>query len=86
MSGGQPNFARCLAVSGAATLFLPCGFYLSFCCFSLPNFSGRRLDIYHTSTVHTWCGLSAENTGRKNEAKNRHLGTIAQVVGIYLRN
>ena len=42
---------------------------------------------------HTWCGLSAnlecmsemcctwfaESTGRKNDAKNRHLGTIAQL-------
>jgi len=42
---------------------------------------------------HTWCGLSvnlesrsemcctrlAENTGRKNDAKNRHLGTIPQL-------
>ena len=42
---------------------------------------------------HTWCGLSAtlrcssetcctrlaENTGRKKVAKNRHLGTIAQL-------
>jgi len=41
---------------------------------------------------HTWCGLSAnlecrsemcctwlaENTGRENDAKNRHLGTIPQ--------
>ena len=43
--------------------------------------------------LHTWCGLSAnlrcrsetcctrlaENTGRRNVAKNRHLGTIAQL-------
>ena len=28
----------------------------------------------------------AENTGRKKVAKNRHLGTIAQLVGLYLRN
>jgi len=26
---------------------------------SSPNLSGQRLDVYHTSTVHTWCGLSA---------------------------
>jgi len=52
---------------------------------SSPNLSGRTLDVYHTS--HTWCGLSAnlermsevcctwlsENTGRKNDAKTRHL-------------
>jgi len=31
---------------------LPCGFYLSsfFLLFSSPNLSGRRLDVYHTST------------------------------------
>jgi len=61
--------------------------------FSSPNLSRRRLDVCHTSHFHTWCGLSvnlecmsetsctrlAENTGRKNDAKNRHLGTIAQL-------
>ena len=61
--------------------------------FSSPNLSGRRLDIYHTSYFYTWCGLSAnlecrsemsctwlaENTGCKNDSKNRHLGTIAQL-------
>ena len=45
------------------------------------------------STFYTWCGLSANlecrsemccmrlagNTGRKNDAKNRHLGTISQL-------
>ena len=45
------------------------------------------------SYFHTWCSLSANlgcrsetcctrlagNTGRKNEAKNRHLGTIARL-------
>ena len=59
--------------------------------FSSPNLSRRRLDVCHTSTQ--WCGLSAnlrcrsetcctrlaENTGRKKVAKNRHLGTIAQL-------
>jgi len=28
----------------------------------------------------------AENTGHKKVAKNRHLGTIAQFVGLYLHN
>jgi len=28
----------------------------------------------------------AENTGRKEVAKNRHLGTIAQFVVLYIRN
>jgi len=35
-------------VIGQAIIFLPCGFYLSF--FSSPNLSGRKLDVYHTST------------------------------------
>ena len=29
-------------------IFLPCDFYLSF--FSLPNLSGRRVDVYHSLT------------------------------------
>jgi len=46
-----------------------------------------------STILHTWCGLSAnlgcksetccmrlaENAGRKNDAKNCHLGTIAQL-------
>jgi len=34
-------------------IFLPCDFYLLLLCiffYSSPNLSGRRLDIYHTST------------------------------------
>jgi len=33
-------------------ILLPCGYYLSFYLFfiSSPNLSGRRLDVYHTST------------------------------------
>jgi len=34
---------------GQTIIFFPCGFYLSFF-FSLPYLSGRRLDVYHTST------------------------------------
>jgi len=68
-------------------------FYLSIYLFfiSSPNLSGHRLDVYHT--FYTWCGPSANlecrsemcwsrlaaNTGRKKVAKNRHLGTIAQL-------
>jgi len=39
-------------VIGQAIIFLPCGFFLSssIFSFSLPNLSGRRLDVYHTST------------------------------------
>ena len=58
--------------------------------FSSPNLSGRRLDIYHTSThdvasanlrsrSETSCTRLAGNAGRKNVAKNRHLGTIRQL-------
>jgi len=37
---------------GQAIMFLPCDFYLLsiFYLFSSPNLSGRRLDVYHTST------------------------------------
>ena len=37
-------------VIGQTIVFLPCGFYLSSSFFSSPNLSGRRLDVYHTST------------------------------------
>jgi len=40
-------------VADVDIIFLPCGFYLSIFLFSLPNLSGRRLDVYHTST-HGW--------------------------------
>ena len=64
-------------------------FYLSF--FSSPNLSSRRLDVYHTLThgvalcanlecrSEMCCTRLAANTGRKKVAKNRHLGTIAQL-------
>ena len=37
-------------VIGQAIIFLPCGFYLPIYLLSLPNLSGRRLDVCHTST------------------------------------
>jgi len=60
---------------------------------SSPNLSRRILHDYHTSTHGVASGLSAnlecmsemcctrlsENTRRKNDAKTRHLGTIAQL-------
>ena len=64
--------------------------YLSFFC-SSPNLSGHRLDVYHTSThgvgpsanleckSRMCCSRLAANTGRKKVAKNRYLGTIAQL-------
>jgi len=63
----------------------------SFSFFSSPNLSRRGLDVCHTSThgvalratsgcrSETCCMQLAENTGRKKVAKNRHLGTIAQL-------
>ena len=77
-------------VADADIIFLPCGFFLSFIFFfSAPNLSGRRLDVYHTSThgvgsnlecrSEMCCTRLAGNTGRKNDAKNRHLRTIAQL-------
>ena len=74
-------------VADADIIFLPCGFfYLSFffISFSSPNLSGRRLDVYHTSTrlgpsanlecrSEMCCTRLAGNTGRINDAKNRHL-------------
>jgi len=77
---------------GQTIIFLRCGFFLSFYLFySSPNLSRRRLDA--CPYFHTWCGLSAnlrcrsemcctrlaENTERKKMAKNRHMGTIAQI-------
>jgi len=60
--------------------------------FSSPNLSGRRVDVYHTSThgardlsanlecrSKMCCTRLAGNIERKNDAKNRHLGTIAQL-------
>jgi len=38
-------------VAHADIIFLPCGFFLlSSFFYSSPNLSGRRLDVYHTST------------------------------------
>ena len=59
--------------------------------FSSPNLSRRRSDVCHTSTHGVAlvrisdAGLKPaargllKNTGRKKLAKNRHLGTIAQL-------
>ena len=35
---------------GQAIIFSYCAFFLSICFFSSPNLSGRKLDVYHTST------------------------------------
>jgi len=71
-------------VADTDIIFLPCDFYL-ISLFSSPNLSGRKLDVYHTSTrslsanlecmSQMCCTRLAENTGRKN----RHFGTIARL-------
>jgi len=70
-------------------IFSSCFFLSSSFFISSPNLSGRRLDVYHTSThgpsanlecrSETCCARLAENTGRKKVAENRHLGTIARL-------
>jgi len=66
-----------------ALWFLPSFFLL----FSSPNLSRRRVDVYHTSThgvanlrcrSEMCCMRSLEIQDAKNDAKNRHLGTIVQ--------
>ena len=56
--------------------------------YSSPNLSGCRLDVCHymmclsanlECRFEMWCTRLAGNTGRKNDAKNRHLRTIAQL-------
>ena len=74
-------------------IYLPCGFYLlSSFFFSSSNLSGRRLYVYHTSThsvalvrIYNACLKCAARRSLKiQDAKNRHFGTIAQLVGLYL--
>ena len=74
---------------GQAIIFLPCDFYLSFLLllFSSPNLSGRRLDVYHTSThsvalvrIQNACVKCAARGSLKiQHAKNRHFDTITQL-------
>ena len=66
---------------------MPCGYYLSIYLFSSPNLSGRRLDVYHTSThgvalvrIYNAClKCAACGSLEIQDAKNRHFGTIAQL-------
>jgi len=72
----------------AYVIFLPCGFYFLlsiYLLFSAPNVSGRRLDVYHTST-HGVASVRILNAGLKcaardslqiQDAKNRHLNTLS---------
>jgi len=71
-------------------------FLLSF--YSSPILSGRRLDVYHTSThgvgllanlecrSETCCTRLAGNTGRKNDVKIAICAPSHNFVGLYLRN
>jgi len=71
-------------VIGQTIIFLPCGFFLSFF-FSSP-ISGRRLDVYHTSThgpsanVECRCEMCcARLAGNARSKKNRQLEMWANV-------
>jgi len=77
-------------VADADIIFSSCGFfYLSIyrsSFFPSPNLTGRRLDVYHTSThckfrMQVWNVLRAARWKyrTKKVAKNRHLGAIAQL-------
>jgi len=74
-------------------------FLLAFFFFiSLPNLSGRRLDVYHTSThgvalvrnlecrSETCCARLADNTGCKMSPKLAIWVPSHNFVGLYLRN
>jgi len=80
---------------GQTIIFLPCGFffYLSIYLFFFSSPNSQPSQIGCLPYFHIWCGLSAnlrcrsetcctrlaENTGRKKVAKNRHMGSIAQL-------
>jgi len=75
-------------------------FFLSSFFFSSPNLSGRRLDVYHTSThgvaLLLYANLEcrsemcrtrlAENAGRKKMPKIAIWSPSHNFVGLYLRN
>ena len=79
-------------IADADIIFLPCGFFLLSIFFSFLALS-QRPQIGCLPYFHTWCGLSANlecrsqicctrlagNRGLKNNARNRHLRTIAQL-------
>ena len=78
-------------IADADIIFLPCGFFFLSCSFFLAY--SRPSQIGCLPYLHTWCGLSAnlgcksemcctrlaENTARKNDAKDRHLDTNPQL-------
>jgi len=85
-----PLVMAVLRIADADIIFCTCGFYLLLLFFLTYS---QRLEIGCLPHFHRWCGLTvnlecrsemcctrlAENTGRKNYAKNRHLCTIAQL-------
>jgi len=83
------SFVMVALCNSADRYILPCDVYLlsSSFFFSSPNLSGRRLDVYHTSThgvalVRIWNArlkCAARGSLKTQDAKNRHFGTIAQL-------
>jgi len=86
-------------VVGQTIIFLPCDLYLSsFFFLSLPNLSGQRLDVYHTSThgvglVRIWnAGLKPAARGLLKTQDAKRSPKIAiwapshNFVWLYLRN
>jgi len=83
-------------VADAGIIFLLCGFFLLF--YSWPNLSGRRLDVYHTSTygvalVRIWNAClkcAARGSLEIQDAKmTQKIATFApshNFVGLYFRN
>jgi len=70
---------------GQAITFLPCDFYFLLF-FSSPRLSGRRWDVYHTSThgvalanLECMFELCCTRLAETTERKNRHFGSIAQL-------
>ena len=84
-------------VADADIIFLPCGFFLLLF-YSSSNVSGRRLDVYHTSTygvalVRIWNAClkcAARGSLEVQDAKmTQKIATCApshNFVGLYFRN
>jgi len=62
--GYAPDYYGRPDVIGQAIILLPCGCYI----FSSPNLSGRRLDVYHTST-HGVALVRIYNAGLKSAVR-----------------
>ena len=86
-------------VADADIIFLPCDFcLLSFCLFSSPNLSDRRLDVHHTSThgvalvrISDACLKPAargslKTQDAKKSSKIAIWAPLHNIVWLYLRN